>query len=243
MHFIIAFLLAASTFFTMAVPAEAQCPPGWTLDKKHNSCIVPGYIPCGNGSSCAPGSKCQRGKCVGLAPTVRCSNGSTCVAGEGCIPGGGCYSLAYQYLCGNHHCMKGFNYQPNHECFPCMGSAPIAIQDDWTLCTRPSTSETADTNIAACTRIISNPATTRERLIEAYQARCVEWLTKNQFNLALDDCSAAIARAPNYILALRSRAFAYEALGNRNSALADYRRAASLGDESSRRELIRLGTK
>jgi Tfp pilus assembly protein PilF len=142
--------------------------------------------------------------------------------------------------------MKGFNYQRQHDCFPCMKStskASVRNQDDWRMCTSPSKVETVDRNIAACTRIIDNPKTSRDDLIIAYHARCVEYNTKKEFHLALLNCNASLSGTPDTAVTLNSRGVAYEGLGKIDQAIADYRRAASLGSEDARRNLVNLGAK
>jgi len=239
MRFILALLVAAFALLLVSEPAAAQCPPGWGKDKRDGSCIVPGYRSCGVGKSCAPGSKCQRGQCVGGVAAVNCGN-YTCGRGEGCGPTGGCYNLRHQFICGSYTCMVGYNYAPGDSCAPCMGAARSSGQDDMTVCKSASTAETADRNIAACTRVINDPRTSRRTLPSVYQARCVEWATKRDFNRAIADCNQALSLSPDYHAAYNARGSAYEGLGDINQAIADYRRAASFGLEEARQNLVRL---
>ena len=239
MPFIRILLLLCSTLFVLAEPSSAQtCPPGWSTLKNGN-CLVPGYRPCGSGG-CAPDARCEKGRCVGGAAGPTCYKGNTCGRGEGCTPAGQCYNLTHHFLCGNEVCMRGYNYPPGDPCIPCMSSAPVVSQDDMTVCKSPSTRDTADRNIAACTRVINNPNTSRSVLPSVYQARCVEWTTKGDFRLAIADCNQALALSADYHAAYNARGSAYEALGDRNQAIADYSRAASLGLEDGRQNLIRL---
>ena len=239
MHTIRLLLLTWSALLVLSQPAPAQnCPPGWSLLKDGN-CLVPGYRPCGRGG-CAPDARCEKGRCVGGAAGPTCSRGNTCGRGEGCTPAGQCYNLTHHYLCGSEVCMRGYNYPPGDPCLPCVSSAPVVSQDDMAVCKSASTRETADRNIAACTRVINNANTSRSDLPSLYQARCVEWVAKGDLRLAIADCNQAIAFDGDYHAAYNARGSAYEALGDVNQAIADYSRAASLGLEEGRKNLVRL---
>ena len=226
------FLLGAFTLLLFAEPASAQCPHGWSVNPANGHCILPGYTPCDN-FACGPGRRCiGGGRCTGGVAGPRCGRNNTCAQGEACTPWGGCFNPRYQFVCGNQVCMVGFDYAAFDPCTPCM--------DDRTLCLRPSTPEKADQNLAACTRIINNRRSNRNDLARAYQARCVEWLTKRDFHRAIDDCNQSLKLDPGYHGAYNSRGSAYEALGDINKAIADYRKAASLGLDDAQKNLMRL---
>ncbi|MGB0384758.1 MAG: tetratricopeptide repeat protein [Ardenticatenaceae bacterium] len=55
------------------------------------------------------------------------------------------------------------------------------------------------------------------------------------------DYSEAIRLNPDYALAYNNRGFAYEKKGERDLAIADYRKAVELGNERARGHLERLG--
>jgi tetratricopeptide (TPR) repeat protein len=63
---------------------------------------------------------------------------------------------------------------------------------------------------------------------------------KKESGRAIADCTQAIALSSNYGAAYAARANAYERLGDKQQAIADYQRALSLGDHESRQDLVRL---
>jgi uncharacterized protein DUF4189 len=93
-----------------------------------------------------------------------------------------------------------------------------ATQSDWDSCT----SQDADRNIAACSRIIDDSSTTVDDRVDAYMWRGGNYLAKNNLDLALNDYSDAIKLNPRNIAALGSRAIANYRKGNREQAVLDY---------------------
>jgi len=119
-------------------------------------------------------------------------------------------------------------------------SEPVEAQSDFDVCLGDSTDETRDRNIAACTKVIQNPKTSRAIKAIAYQSRCLELSTKGDFKRAIADCNEAIAIEPNGS-GYYSRGIAYRGIGDIKRARADYEKAASMGHDVARRELRKLG--
>ena len=206
-----------------------------------------GYSPCGTGG-CPQGTKCDASglRCVGRpADGPKCPSGINCFRGQGCGPSGGCYDLTYEYLCGNHTCIVGKDYPASDVCAPCKATAPHAAlpnqQDDLAICASPSTIDTADRNIAACTRVINNSRYTRQNIAVAYSSRCADWITKKDFDRALADCDQAIIVDPNQARAFAIRGSVYKHMGALERAIADFKKALTMGDEEARKSLRSLG--
>ena len=116
-----------------------------------------------------------------------------------------------------------------------------AVAVDLEVCLSPSTAETADRNIAACTRAIQDPRTSRKNLSNAYTGRCAEWSTKKEYKRAIADCNQALAIERNNAYAFNNRGTAYQGLGDIKRATADYNKAASMGIEIARENLRKMG--
>lgn len=126
-------------------------------------------------------------------------------------------------------------------CFVALLVTEPAVADDLDVCLSPSTVETADRNIAACTRAIQDPRTSRINLSHAYTGRCAEWSSKKEYKRAIDDCNQALAIHGNSSYAYNNRGTAYQGLGDIKRAKADYNKAASMGLEIARDNLRKLG--
>jgi len=74
-----------------------------------------------------------------------------------------------------------------------------------------------------------------------YGNRCMALIKKKEYRGALTDCDQAIRLAPKAIYGYYNRAKIYEALGERDRAIADYRTVFTLGGKSAAEELKRLG--
>jgi tetratricopeptide (TPR) repeat protein len=115
------------------------------------------------------------------------------------------------------------------------GVAQAASKQDHDDCGSRSTAATADRNIAACTRIINDRTETRNHGW-AYGCRCVEWMTKGDYNQAVSDCGRATKLTPNVAINFYNRGRSYGAMKD-DRALADFTRAIKINpkhDESYR---------
>jgi tetratricopeptide (TPR) repeat protein len=126
-------------------------------------------------------------------------------------------------------------------------SVLAASERDRVDCASPSTPATTERNIAACTRIINDPGESLGGRADAYNNRAWEYLKSGKAAQGLPDAESALQLRPDVARYLDTRGLIFEALGRREEAIADFRRALSLDPHdaelqaSSGEALKRLG--
>jgi tetratricopeptide (TPR) repeat protein len=105
------------------------------------------------------------------------------------------------------------------------GPALSATQQDYNDCAQTSNPALS---LAACTRLIQDPAQSVSDRVIAYLNRGNDNAALNQPDSAIADYSEAIKLDPRNIVALSSRAIAYFGKGDRERAIADYNAANTL---------------
>ena len=89
------------------------------------------------------------------------------------------------------------------------------ISGEWNRCAGKNT--TLDQQIDGCTVVIRSGGETPERLVQAFMSRGFAYMTKGDYDLAIQDYDQAIRLDPLNALALNNRGFAYGQ--KRNSSL------------------------
>lgn len=103
-------------------------------------------------------------------------------------------------------------------------AATPAAADDVDTCEKAS----GDEAIAACTRAINFSQYSGRALGALFSIRCFELNKKNESDMAIADCSQAIALHANTASAFFNRGDAYEAKGQYDRAIEDYNQAIGL---------------
>lgn len=99
-----------------------------------------------------------------------------------------------------------------------VGQAHAASEQDWAACAGKDLA----TAIQACSRIVSDQATTLSDRADGYLFRAGAYLSQRNFDLAIADYTEAIRLAPRNVTAYAGRALAYFKKGNRDQAAADF---------------------
>jgi tetratricopeptide (TPR) repeat protein len=109
-----------------------------------------------------------------------------------------------------------------------LAAAAQARANDMDICLGTTVSN--DDGIAACTRVISSGASSRDQLGTAYIARGQRYYTKDQYDLAIEDFNKAIALNSSKWtqLAYGNRGNAYEMKGEDQLAIESYTKAIEL---------------
>jgi Tfp pilus assembly protein PilF len=101
-----------------------------------------------------------------------------------------------------------------------------AAPNDYDVCL---SGDDADTEIAACTRVINARGSSRERIGEAFIARCQHYYEKDDYDHAIEDCTKAIPYEPKWIqVAYGDRANAHAMKKEKEEAIRDYTKAIEL---------------
>jgi tetratricopeptide (TPR) repeat protein len=122
-----------------------------------------------------------------------------------------------------------------------LSAATFAATDqDYTDCQQ---TQNVDRGIAACTRILNDPSESAADRAAMYVRRGFDYLSKNDFDNAIADDSAALKLDPRNVYAVSNRAVAYARQGERDRAIADYAEARKLDPAAvaSNRELVQIG--
>jgi len=101
---------------------------------------------------------------------------------------------------------------------PLLQSPTPGVRDDFDGCRF----HFGDAGIAACTRVVASGSKQGRDLARLYGNRCFKYKVKNQPDLAIADCDAAIQLDPNYAQAFNFRGLAYEDKGDIDRAIGDY---------------------
>jgi len=112
-------------------------------------------------------------------------------------------------------------------------AAPSAAEENWAICAGINGSYTPQQEIAACTDIIESPATKSRELDSYYNNRAIAYMRLNQYDIAINDFTQAIARHPvdaSYKddLYYIDRAWAYHLKGEDAKALPDADKAIAM---------------
>jgi tetratricopeptide (TPR) repeat protein len=95
--------------------------------------------------------------------------------------------------------------------------------------------------LVACDALIQSGQFSGQTLAKLYMNRCASYIDVRNYDRAMADCNQALRIDPNYARAFSNRGLVYEAKGDRDRAIADFRKALSLGDTLAADDLRRLG--
>jgi tetratricopeptide (TPR) repeat protein len=100
-----------------------------------------------------------------------------------------------------------------------------------------------DRSIAGCTRILDDQSESAADRTVMYVRRGYDYLSKNDFDNAIADDSAALKLDPRNVFAVSNRAIAYARQGDRDRAIADYAKTRQIDPAAvaANRELVEIG--
>lgn len=99
------------------------------------------------------------------------------------------------------------------------GSAQAGEHEDWCFADQEATH---DERLAGCTALIEGGKLSKDKLATAYANRCLAHIQRKAADLAIADCTQAIAIAPGNALAHAQRGEAYCGKGDIKRCVADF---------------------
>jgi tetratricopeptide (TPR) repeat protein len=102
-------------------------------------------------------------------------------------------------------------------------------QSDQAVTWKECQSSDADVRLRGCTAVINaNGYGSQSKLADALDGRCWAYHTKEQFNLAIQDCDASIRIRPRYSYVYNNLGTAYVGLGDYRNAVAAFNTSIEL---------------
>ena len=104
--------------------------------------------------------------------------------------------------------------------------------DAWEQCAGQHAA-TVDKQIEGCTLAIQSNGEAPERLVQALMARAIAFVTKGDYDRAIQDYDQALSLDPNNGLAFNNRGFAYGRIGDFDRAIGDYEKSIGLNPDAA----------
>ena len=113
-------------------------------------------------------------------------------------------------------------------------TAPALAQtsDGWEQCAGKRAA-TVDKQIEGCTLAIQSNGEAPERLVQALMARAIAFMTKGDFDRAIQDYDRALSLDPKNGLAFNNRGSAYGRIGDFDRAIGDYENSIRLKPDAA----------
>src|SRR5580692_3660685 len=92
---------------------------------------------------------------------------------------------------------------------------------------------TVDTQIEGCTLAIQSSGEAPERLVQALMARAIAFMTKGDYDRAIQDYDQVLSLDPKNGLAFNNRGFAYWRIGDFDRAIGDYENSIGLNPDAA----------
>jgi tetratricopeptide (TPR) repeat protein len=109
-------------------------------------------------------------------------------------------------------------------------SAQSGEQEDWCFADQEKTQDEA---VAGCTALIEGGKLSKDKLATAYTNRCLVHMQRKANDLAIADCTQAIAVEPGNAFAYAQRGEAYCQMGNIERCVADFDEAMRIDPNDS----------